>query len=177
MMDAFFPPISPSGRRLRRIDLRSFEEGLLLVAAGEMVHPTIASFLNYYVHDGVVAVPISDLPPSETALVWMTAKHSAKIDAFAHAAADVLAANGRGTTSRRRATARSPSMSTARGSERRSALGDRGAAPPAADPPIVAPEVVGEAVDRAAGRRRRDSAKSPHGSKSCAKCDEIAYFI
>jgi DNA-binding transcriptional LysR family regulator len=90
MMDAFFPPLALSGRKIRRITIRSFEEGMLLVAAGRMVHPTVASYLSYYMDQGVVSVPIADLPPSETALVWLTAKHSPKVQAFAHAAADVL---------------------------------------------------------------------------------------
>lgn len=93
MMDAFIPPATSDGRRLRRISFRNFEEALILVAAGEVVHPTVTSFSSYYVHDGVVAVPISDLPPSETALVWLSANRSPMIQAFARAAADVLAAD------------------------------------------------------------------------------------
>jgi DNA-binding transcriptional LysR family regulator len=90
MLNAFIPPFSPSGRRLRRKDIRSFEDCLMLVAAGELVHPTVASFLQYYVHDGVVAVPIRDLPPSETALVWLSADRSQKVTVFAATAAEVL---------------------------------------------------------------------------------------
>jgi DNA-binding transcriptional LysR family regulator len=91
MIDAWCPPVTPSGRRFRRKDIRSFEDCLMLVAAGELVHPTVASFLDYYVHDGVVAVPISDLPPSQTGLVWLSGNRSAKVAAFAQCAADVLA--------------------------------------------------------------------------------------
>jgi DNA-binding transcriptional LysR family regulator len=90
MIDAWCPPVTPSGRKLRRSSIRSFEDALLLVAAGELVHPTVASFRNYYIHEGVVAVPIRDLPRSETALVWLTENRSPKIAAFARAAADVL---------------------------------------------------------------------------------------
>jgi hypothetical protein len=55
MMDAFIPPITPSGRRLRRIANRSVEEALVLMAAGKLVHPTVGSFLTYHAQDGVVA--------------------------------------------------------------------------------------------------------------------------
>lgn len=97
MMDAFIPPTTADGTKIRRISIRSFEEGLMLVAAGELVHPTTANFANYYVHDGVVAVPISDLPPSETALVWLTSSdRSPTILAFAQAARDVLATHSGG---------------------------------------------------------------------------------
>jgi DNA-binding transcriptional LysR family regulator len=94
MLDAWFPPVTPSGRRLRRMPIRSFEDALLLVAGGEIIHPTVASFLDYYIHDGVVAVPIRDLPPSETALVWVTANRSPNIGAFARAAGDAVRSRG-----------------------------------------------------------------------------------
>src|SRR5947209_13279403 len=66
LMNAFVPPVTASGRKLRRIKPHSMDEVLMLVAAGELVHPTVASSPNYYVDEGVVAVPISDLPPSES---------------------------------------------------------------------------------------------------------------
>jgi DNA-binding transcriptional LysR family regulator len=91
MMNAFVPPVTPSGRTLRRINLTSFDEVLMRVAAGELVHPTVASFLSHYVHDGVVAVPIRDLRPSETALLWLASNRSAKTTAFARAAEETLA--------------------------------------------------------------------------------------
>ncbi len=54
------------------------------------MHSTVRSFLDHHAHPGVTSVPIHDLPPSYTALVWLTASRSAKIEAFARAAADVL---------------------------------------------------------------------------------------
>jgi DNA-binding transcriptional LysR family regulator len=92
MIDAWCPPKTPSGRTYARKDIRSFEDCLMLVAAGELVHPTVASFLRYYVHDGVVAIPIRDLPPSETALVWLSCDRHPKVAAFARTAVEVLAA-------------------------------------------------------------------------------------
>lgn len=94
MVDAFVPPTTTDGTKIRRTSIRSFEEALMLVAAGELVHPTTANFLDYYVHDGVIAVPISDLPPSETALAWLSSSaRSPTIQAFAQAADGVLTAH------------------------------------------------------------------------------------
>jgi DNA-binding transcriptional LysR family regulator len=90
MMDAFIPPRTSSGKRLRRIKIRTMGESIVRVALGETVHPTVGSLLDHSAHPGVTSVPMSDMPASKTALVWLTAKHSVKVDAFARAAADVL---------------------------------------------------------------------------------------
>jgi DNA-binding transcriptional LysR family regulator len=95
MIDAFIPPVSPSGRRLRRISTRSAEDLLLRVAVGEQVHPTVASLLAYFNHPEITWVPISDLPPSQTALVWLTANVSPQIQAFACVAERVLTTHAR----------------------------------------------------------------------------------
>jgi DNA-binding transcriptional LysR family regulator len=91
MMDAFIPPVTPSGRILRRIANDSFGDTLMRVALGIQVHPTVRSFLDHHTHPGITSVPIRDLPPSETGLVWLTTNRSAKIEAFVRAAEDVLA--------------------------------------------------------------------------------------
>ena len=62
----------------------------MLVAAGKNVHPTVASFPNHCALHGIAHVPISDLPPSETAIVWLSTNRSEISRAFAQAAADVL---------------------------------------------------------------------------------------
>jgi DNA-binding transcriptional LysR family regulator len=98
-IDAFIPPRTPSGRLLRRIPFRSTTEPLVRVALGEVVHPTVPSYLDHHRHPGVVAVPIRDLPPSETALVWLRANHSPKLQAFVRTAADTLAQAGSAGTS------------------------------------------------------------------------------
>jgi DNA-binding transcriptional LysR family regulator len=89
-MDAFIPPRTPSGKRLRRIKVRTMAESIRRVALGETVHPTVGSLLDYSHHPGVTSVPIDGMPASKTALVWLTASGSAKIEAFARAAADVI---------------------------------------------------------------------------------------
>jgi hypothetical protein len=90
MLDAFIPPTTPSGHPVRRIAIRDIEEMVMRVALGEYVHPTVPSTLDYVTHPGVMSVPIRDLPPSETALAWLTADESAKTHAFVRAASDVL---------------------------------------------------------------------------------------
>jgi len=93
MMAAFAPPTTPSGRRLARTMVHSIEEAIMRVSVGEIVHPTIRSFLEHYPHPNIVAIPITDLPPSETALVWLRTSTSAKIRAFADSATDVIDAH------------------------------------------------------------------------------------
>jgi DNA-binding transcriptional LysR family regulator len=90
MMAAHIPPVTPSGRRLRRRSNRNTEEMVMLVALGELVHPTVRSLVDHITYPGVTSVPISDLPRSQTALARLTANHSPKVQAFALAAADAL---------------------------------------------------------------------------------------
>jgi hypothetical protein len=66
---------------------------MMRVANHETVHPTVPLFANYHQHPGVTTIPIRDLPPSETALVWLAANRSPKVDAFVRVAADVLSAS------------------------------------------------------------------------------------
>lgn len=82
MMDAFIPPTTPSGKRLARMPNRTAEDTMMRVALGSQVHPTVASFLDHITHPGVTSVPIHDLPPSETALCWLTANRSTRLRAF-----------------------------------------------------------------------------------------------
>jgi DNA-binding transcriptional LysR family regulator len=91
MIDAFIPPTTPSGRVLKRIANDGSEDTLMRVALGIQVHPTVPSFFDHYTHPGVTSVPIRDLPPSETALAWLTANSSPKVAAFVRTASTVLA--------------------------------------------------------------------------------------
>src|ERR671922_122031 len=95
LKESFLPARTPGGRALRRTVVQSLTEALTRVASGELIHATVPSFIDHYHrHPGVVAVPIRDLPPSETALVWLRSRRSAKIEAFARTAADVREARG-----------------------------------------------------------------------------------
>ncbi len=91
MMDAYIPPTTASGRRLRRIVSHTTEEAMMRVALGEQVHPTVEGWLDHHAHPGVIAVPISDLPRSETGLAWVAAVRSPRVSAFVSTARDVLA--------------------------------------------------------------------------------------
>jgi DNA-binding transcriptional LysR family regulator len=91
MMDALIPPVTRSGRHYRRTENRSIEDMLMSIATGKQVHPTVPSFLEHHAHPAVTAVPISDLPPSQTALVWRTSDHAPKVSAFVRVVTDVLA--------------------------------------------------------------------------------------
>jgi DNA-binding transcriptional LysR family regulator len=89
MMESFIPPTAPSGRPIRRIMVRTIAESLARVALGETIHPTVESFLEHSRHPNITAIPIADLPPSETALIWATNCVSSKIQAFASVAEEV----------------------------------------------------------------------------------------
>lgn len=90
MMDALVPPVTPSGRRYRRVTSRNMEEMLISIAAGRQVHPTVPLFLEHHRHPGVTSVPITGLPCSETALVWLRANRSPMIQAFVRVATEIL---------------------------------------------------------------------------------------
>jgi DNA-binding transcriptional LysR family regulator len=70
--EAFVPRQAPSGRPIRcvRLGIRDISELVVTIARGRIVHPTLASFASHYAHPHVRYVPISDLPPAETVLVW-----------------------------------------------------------------------------------------------------------
>lgn len=89
-MDVFIPPVTSTGRVLNRIPNESVEQLMLRVALGEQVHPTVASWMDHYRRSGVVAVPIRDLPDSETALVRIRTLRSPRVTAFLEAASQVL---------------------------------------------------------------------------------------
>jgi DNA-binding transcriptional LysR family regulator len=89
-LDAWSPPRTPSGRPIHRRHLTSatFSQIFALVAAGEIVHfATTPVFLTY---PGIAYRPITDMPPVESALIWLASQETAAILAFAKAAGDVL---------------------------------------------------------------------------------------
>lgn len=89
-MDVFIPPVTSTGRVLNRIPNESVEQLMLRVALGEQVHPTVASWMTHHHRPGVVAVPIRDLPDSQTALVKIRTLRSPRVLAFLDAARTVL---------------------------------------------------------------------------------------
>lgn len=79
MIDAFMP----GWAGFRRREINSTLEVLMLVASGEIVHPTVPSYLVFHPHPATVGIPIEDLPPSETALAWLAGQSSPAVRAFA----------------------------------------------------------------------------------------------
>lgn len=88
--DAFGPPRTPSGRPISRAAMHSVAEAIVRVAAGDVVHPTVPAIIDWYRHLGIAALPIRDLEPAETALMWLQSRNGPKVQAFAQAAADVV---------------------------------------------------------------------------------------
>lgn len=82
LMDAIAPPVTPSGRVLRRAKVHSIGEVIMRVATGEVVHPTVASILEHFPREGVVTIPLTGLPPSQTALVWLSGNDGLKLQTF-----------------------------------------------------------------------------------------------
>jgi len=88
---AFFPLRTSSGAELEPVPIADVSEIPVRVALGDFVHMTVPSFLERYRFDRVTAIPIRDLPPSETALAWVTAKQGPKHEAFAGCASSIAA--------------------------------------------------------------------------------------
>lgn len=58
MMDAFSPPRTPPGWPIRRADVRTIAEAGTRAATGELLHPTVSSFLTYYPQPELVSESI-----------------------------------------------------------------------------------------------------------------------
>ncbi|GAA5161005.1 LysR family transcriptional regulator [Amycolatopsis dongchuanensis] len=91
--EAFIPSVTGTGRRVQRTvgNLGTAVEINMQVALGQLVHPTVEGWTEHHYHPDVVAVPIRDLPPSETALCWLTAVNNPRTSAFVEQAVAVLA--------------------------------------------------------------------------------------
>ncbi|MHB1929702.1 MAG: LysR family transcriptional regulator [Acidimicrobiales bacterium] len=91
MADALLPPRTPSGRAIRRVEIGDgSEEGwfssvVVAVASGEVVHPTMRG-VTATEHQGLVIVPIHDLPLMPLGLIWRTATEDARIHALVEVA-------------------------------------------------------------------------------------------
>jgi len=90
LLDDLLPPRTQAGHRLRRFDVRSNSEALMRTAHGETVYLSVQPLLDHVSHPGLVVRSVRDLPPSRTALAWITDSCTPAIKAFARAARDVL---------------------------------------------------------------------------------------
>ena len=85
--DAIIPPATPSGVIIpRTVRGTTPNEIFALVARGKIVHATVRGTAALYPREGVVFVPISDMPPLPLGLIWITAHETARIRAFAKVA-------------------------------------------------------------------------------------------
>lgn len=83
MRNAFYPPVTPSGRPIPRTHVaRTIHEAWMLVARGRVVHATVTSMASRLVRDDIVLVPITDLPPLPLGLIWSPAHANARIRAL-----------------------------------------------------------------------------------------------
>ncbi len=71
-VEAMTPSRTPSGRPVRMTPLAVSEPSELIwaVASGRVVQPVSTTFTETYSHPDVVYLPIRDLPPIRSALVW-----------------------------------------------------------------------------------------------------------
>ena len=61
-----------------------------LIATGRIVHPTVPSFANMFGHPDIVYVPIADLPPLCSGLVWRQGSEDKRVLDFARVAAEIV---------------------------------------------------------------------------------------
>ncbi|MEV0589749.1 LysR family transcriptional regulator [Nonomuraea sp. NPDC050310] len=82
-----FPRRTPTGRPIPQGQaILYWEDVLSLVLAGKGVCPVSAAGERYYMQPGLAFVPFRDAPPIEYALVWPSARGTAKVRAFARSA-------------------------------------------------------------------------------------------
>lgn len=90
VLRAMVPTETPSGRPIRPYPtpVRTVSEVTSLVARGRVVLPTVA--MQRFGTDGVVLVPIHDLPPVPLGLIWCTSHENERIRALAGVARDLV---------------------------------------------------------------------------------------
>jgi DNA-binding transcriptional LysR family regulator len=92
LIDTAVPRETPSGREIRRLQRRPAtpHEVTALIARGTIVHPTVPSFAEYFGHPDIVYVPIADLPPLESGLVWRRGTSDPRLRESIQVTQDVL---------------------------------------------------------------------------------------
>jgi DNA-binding transcriptional LysR family regulator len=89
--EAILPSRTPGGRPIERLrrPIRNLSELAMLVARGDVVHLTVPSMADYWGPD-IVYIPVTDLPESIEALVWLRSNPDRGLREFARIAGDVL---------------------------------------------------------------------------------------
>ena len=115
--EAWIPSRTPSGRTIPRAPNRMVPNDVssltVRLARGELVHPTVASAESYLGHLGVALIPIADMPPLRSALVWRRRSADARLRAFIKLARDMLSDAGAQRDGRHAGRARRAGPATA----------------------------------------------------------------
>jgi DNA-binding transcriptional LysR family regulator len=94
-IEAVIPHRTPTGRTIRRRRIspmpRTPFEVEALIARGIIVNPTVPSYAGYSRHPGIVHIPIGDMPPSSTGLIWQRRTTDPRIREFVRTTRHVLA--------------------------------------------------------------------------------------
>lgn len=95
LIDTLVPRKSPAGRPIRRMTRRpkTPHEVTALVARGRIVHPTVPSFATYYGHPGIIYIPITNMPPMKTGLVWRRGSSDPRLREFIRVTREVIASH------------------------------------------------------------------------------------
>ncbi|NUT34741.1 MAG: LysR family transcriptional regulator [Hamadaea sp.] len=85
--EAHTPPLTPSGRTIRRgTGVATLEEALAAIAGGDVVSPIGWDAAGTRQREDITFVPFADAPVLRYALVWRSANESALVRAFVEAA-------------------------------------------------------------------------------------------
>lgn len=90
--EALLPHQTPSGRRIERFGrpIRSPIDLSMLVARGEIVHLTVPSMAAYWGHPDIVYIPVTDLPESSDALVWLRSNTDPRVQELVRVGRETL---------------------------------------------------------------------------------------
>lgn len=88
---ALVPSHTPGGRPIERLrrPIRNLGEVAMFVAKGDIVHLTVPSMADYWGPD-IVYIPVSGMPESSEALVWLRRNTDNKVRELARIAREVL---------------------------------------------------------------------------------------
>ncbi|MEV4182133.1 LysR family transcriptional regulator [Streptosporangium canum] len=89
------PRQTPTGRPIPQGQaIVYWEDVLSLVLAGKGVCPVSAAGARYYARPGLTFVPFRDAPPLEYALVWLSARETARVRAFVQISREFVESRG-----------------------------------------------------------------------------------
>jgi DNA-binding transcriptional LysR family regulator len=105
MADAWIPHTTPNGRTIRRLrvpfgQMAQHDPAQLRqqmswwIRTGDVVYPSVAP-VHAILGSGIVYVPIADMPPLRSAMVWPRGATNPRLRAFVRVARDVLGAKRR----------------------------------------------------------------------------------